>query len=388
MNEPTCFAIILARGGSVGIPRKNMQRVGGIPLVVRAIMTALATPSVSEVWVSSDDDEILEASLAAGASIIRRPADISGSAASSESAIIHATQHWREDGKLPALIAFLQATSPFISPHDVESAIQAISSGESDVAFSVTSNHGFLWKEDADSFIGVNHDSKIRLRRQDRESEFLETGGFYIFGSEQFISSGHRFFGRIKGIPVSRISSLEIDDPIDLEIAQTLVGLFNPHHNFPHITALVTDFDGVHTNDTAVLSETGEESVVISRSDGFGISRLKDHNIRCLILSRETNPVVLARARKLDIECISGSTDKASVLRAWSTENGIPLSEIAYLGNDLNDLGCLEIVGLPIAIIGSPAPVLRAAQFVAPGQPGIDAVRSVCDLIIEGMATT
>jgi N-acylneuraminate cytidylyltransferase len=388
MKKQTCFAIILARGGSVGIPRKNIQRVGGVPLVVRAIQTALATPSITEVWVSSDDDEILSISLEAGARVIRRPEEISGSAATSESAISHTIECWRAEGKLPTFVAFLQATSPFINPHEVELAIQTVSNGDSDVAFSVTASHGFLWRDTTNGFEGINHDSKIRQRRQDRESEFQETGGFYVFGLENFVNYGHRFFGRITGIPVSRISSLEIDDPIDLEIAQTLSVLLNPHQNLPRITALVTDFDGVHTNDTAIMSQAGEEYVVISRSDGFGISRLKEHNIRCLILSRETNPVVLARAQKLDIECISGSTDKASVLRAWSTENGIPLNEIAYLGNDLNDLGCLEIVGLPIAIIGSPAAVLRAARFVAPGQPGIDAVRSVCDLIIGGLATT
>ena len=126
------------------------------------------------------------------------------------------------------------------------------------------------------------------------------------------------------------------------------------------VDAVVTDFDGVHTDDTVLTDADGRESVRVSRSDGMGIARLRRAGIPVLILSTETNPVVGARARKLRVDVRQGVDDKAAaLLRVGRRRSGIPLSRIAYLGNDINDLACLEARRLARRRPGSASPRAR-----------------------------
>ncbi|MFL1874666.1 KdsC family phosphatase, partial [Hansschlegelia beijingensis] len=116
------------------------------------------------------------------------------------------------------------------------------------------------------------------------------------------------------------------------------------------VKALVMDFDGVFTDDRVLVDQDGREAVFASRSDGMGLDRLRKlTTIRTLILSKEVNPVVSARARKLKIEARQGIDDKLPELDRWLAENGVTRAETAYIGNDVNDLDCLNAVGFPIA---------------------------------------
>jgi YrbI family 3-deoxy-D-manno-octulosonate 8-phosphate phosphatase len=125
------------------------------------------------------------------------------------------------------------------------------------------------------------------------------------------------------------------------------------------------------------------ESVVAHRGDGLGVSRLKAAGIPVLILSTEENPVVAARARKLQIDARPGIADKAEVLRDWARAQNIPLSRIAYLGNDINDLGCLDLVGWPVAVADAHPDVLPAARLILTHNGGDGAVRELADRILE-----
>ena len=212
------MAIIPARGGSKGITDKNLQPVGGIPLVTRAIQAAQAADGIDEVYVSTDSDRIAEAAQAAGAGVIARPADLSGDTASSESAILHAI------GELPdaEIVVFIQATSPFINPKDLSRACVMVASGEFDVAFSGVEDHGFRWEESDGAFQPIGHEASSRPRRQDLPHRILETGAFYVFRAEGIRDSGSRFHGRIGVVEVTRDSSMEIDSYDDLELARRI----------------------------------------------------------------------------------------------------------------------------------------------------------------------
>jgi N-acylneuraminate cytidylyltransferase len=126
----------------------------------------------------------------------------------------------------------------------------------------------------------------------------------------------------------------------------------------------------------------GTETVVVNRRDGMGVRMLREAGIPVLILSTETAPVVAARAAKLQVQVLQGVDDKASALRDWSAGAGIPLDRIAYLGNDINDLAALAIVGWPVAVADAHPLVLSAARRVLQRRGGDGAVRELADLVL------
>ncbi|WP_353826829.1 cytidylyltransferase domain-containing protein [Agromyces sp. SYSU T0242] len=412
-------AIIPARGGSQGLPGKNVARIGGVPLVARAVHAALAAERIGRVVVTTDDAEIAEVARGAGAEVVDRPPEIADATASSESALLHALDALASgtdssgdsaDGAADAPITvFIQATSPFIDPADLDGAVLRVEGGDRDVVFAAVPTHGFLWRERADdadgaSAVGVNHDPAHRPRRQDREPEFLETGAFYVFRTAGFRLAGHRFFGRIGIQRVHPDTAVEIDDAADLARARALAPrvdrrlagavaaslarragtawVADPRHPFLDVDAVVTDFDGVHTDDTAAVDELGRESVRVSRADGAGIARLRDAGVPVLILSAEANPVVSRRAEKLGVDCIQGVADKGAALREWAAARGLRLERVAYLGNDRGDIPALDAVGWPLAVPDAAPDALERARHVLERHGGHGAVRELADLVL------
>jgi N-acylneuraminate cytidylyltransferase len=118
----------------------------------------------------------------------------------------------------------------------------------------------------------------------------------------------------------------------------------------------------------------------------MGVSRLRAAGIPFLILSTEANPVVGARARKLGVEVRQAAADKAAVLREWAEERGIALSRVAYLGNDVNDLACLDLVGWPVAVSDAHPLVLSAARAVLDRPGGDGAVRDLAERVLAARA--
>jgi N-acylneuraminate cytidylyltransferase len=387
--EPTgeTVAVIPARGGSKGVPRKNLRRVGGIPLVARAISTARAADRIDRVVVSTDDPQIAAVAREWGAEVVVRPAELSGDTASSESAVEHALGELSRFGIDVGSVVLIQATSPFIDPADLDAAVERVLAGESDCVFSAVESWGFLWRTSSGGAgaVGINHDHRRRPRRQEREPEFLETGAFYVMDAAGFHRAKHRFFGRIGVALVPEQHAIEIDTEEQLALAsaiELLVSRGTGASAAIDVDAVVTDFDGVHTDDTVLVGESGEEFVRVSRSDGMGVGRLRAAGILVLILSTETNPVVSARARKLGVDVAQGSDDKAAALRAWAFERDIPLDRIAYLGNDLNDLGCLDLVGWPVAVPTAHPEVIAASRIVLAAPGGAGAVRELADAVL------
>ncbi|WP_374977846.1 cytidylyltransferase domain-containing protein [Microbacterium trichothecenolyticum] len=387
-------AIIPARGGSKGVPRKNLQRVGGVPLIARAVEAARRCPAIDRVVVTTDDVDIAAVAAEWGAEVVERPADLSGDLASSESALVHALETLEARKVDVGVLAFLQATSPFIDVDALTAAVQLVRSRRRDSVFSAVETYGFLWEKGVGSAAEpVNHEIDVRPRRQDREPHYLETGGFYVMRAAGFRAANHRFFGSVGIAEVAPRTAIEIDTLDELELARALAPLvdraaFGAHAGTIPVDAVVTDFDGVHTDDTVHVDQNGVESVTVSRSDGMGVGMLRAAGIPFLILSTEANPVVAARARKLGVDVRQAAVDKAAVLREWAREQGIPLSRIAYLGNDVNDLGCLELVGWPIAVPDAHPLVLSTARVVLDRSGGAGAVRDLAERVLSGRSAT
>ena len=151
----------------------------------------------------------------------------------------------------------------------------------------------------------------------------------------------------------------------------------------PRVRLVVFDFDGVLTDNTVIVTQDGSEAVRCWRSDGLGLSALRAQGVNLLIMSMETNPVVSARAAKLKIECMSGVADKGTALSEVMRQRGFAPDQVAYVGNDVNDLPCLRMVGLPIVVRDAHPSVLRAAKWRTRALGGRGAVREICDTFVE-----
>ncbi|MEO5922172.1 MAG: acylneuraminate cytidylyltransferase [Pseudolysinimonas sp.] len=385
ISDGETVVVIPARGGSKGVPGKNLRRVGGIPLIARSITSALAATGVDRVVVSTDDSEIAAVAREWGAAVVDRPRELSGDEASSESAVLHALGVLESSGLHVGVVVLMQATSPFIDAADLDVGIERVRRGECDVAMSAIVSWGFLWRESATGLRGVNHDMRARPRRQDRAPEYLETGAFYVMAADGFVAARHRFFGIVDAVLVTETTALEIDTEEQLVMASILSPLAAPSVPID-VDAVVTDFDGVHTDDTVVIGTDGSEYVTVSRSDGMGVALLREAGISVLVLSTESNAVVGVRAAKLGVDVLQAQTDKASALTAWAVDHGIPLDRIAYLGNDVNDLGCFGLVGWPVAVPDAHPRILGAARVVLGSLGGRGAVRELADLVLHARA--
>jgi 3-deoxy-D-manno-octulosonate 8-phosphate phosphatase (KDO 8-P phosphatase) len=142
----------------------------------------------------------------------------------------------------------------------------------------------------------------------------------------------------------------------------------------------VFDFDGVFTDNRVWVNERGEESLAFTRSDGLGLRRLDEVGVGYLIVSTEPNPIVGARAEKLRVDCVQGVDDKLAVLRE---RVGVPLDDVAYVGNDINDADCLRAVGVPVVPADAWPEVRGLARWVLSRPGGAGCVREFCDGVWE-----
>jgi len=385
-------AVIPARGGSKGVPGKNLQPVGGVPLVARAVRACRSAAGVDLVVVSTDDDRIAAVAAAEGARVVRRPAELSGDTASSESALLHALHAVTTGEVSPEVLVFVQCTSPFVDAAALDAGVALVTSGAADSAFAAVETYEFLWRAATDPAggpllaAGVNHDAARRPRRQDRSPDWRETGAFYVLDVAGFRRAGHRFFGRTAVVPVPEATALEIDSPVELAMAQALAPLLDgpaAAGEVPiDVDAVVTDFDGVHTDDAALVDAEGRESVRVSRADGLGVAALRAAGYPVLIISKERNRVVTARALKLGVEVLQGVDDKVAALTGWLTERRLDPARVAYLGNDVNDLGPMGLVGWPLAVADARPEVHAAARLTLERRGGHGAVRELCDRVL------
>jgi YrbI family 3-deoxy-D-manno-octulosonate 8-phosphate phosphatase len=146
------------------------------------------------------------------------------------------------------------------------------------------------------------------------------------------------------------------------------------------------DFDGVFTNNMVYVFENGLEAVRCNRSDGIGLQKLKKMGIETVIISTEANPVVSARAQKLNIRCFQNCENKRKTLEDFAQSRGLSLSQIAFVGNDVNDRACLTCVGLPIVVQDAHPDVLSLAAYRTQNRGGHGAVRELCDLFEKVLA--
>ena len=384
-------AIILARGGSKGIPNKNLIDFAGKPLLAWSILQAKAAKTVEAVYVSSDSQAILDVAKQYGAHPIRRPDEFATDTATSESALLHALDVIaKERGGEPARIVFLQATSPLREPSDIDGAVAEFQFQEADSLFSDAVLDDFCaWQEEDGVLKGKTFDPFNRGRRQDRKPLYLENGSIYVFKPSLLREKGNRLGGKIARYSMLYWKSFEIDTVENIELCEYFfrkhllakwpggeesVRAFKPE-------LIVYDFDGVMTDNRVLVLQDGNEAVLANRADGWGIGQLKKTGFTQIILSTETNPVVSARAKKLGLEVLQGSGDKRSDLAAYCEARNIALDRVLYVGNDVNDLEAMKTVGFPVAPADAHAEVLSVAKYVTKARGGEGVVKELSEAL-------
>ncbi|MHC2537684.1 acylneuraminate cytidylyltransferase family protein [Bradyrhizobium diazoefficiens] len=218
------LAVIAARGGSKGIPHKNLLDLCGKPLIAWTVAQARAAQGVDVVAVSSDSDKILQAAEAAGAVGVRRPDDISGDLASSESAWLHALNAIDERmGRFERIVA-LQATSPIREPDDIEKALATFDREHLDSLLSVCEVEDYFnWRIGQNGPEPINYDYHNRRMRQQIEKRYLENGSFYVLIPSLLREQNNRLGGKIGFHLMERHKMFQIDRPEDVKLCGAIM---------------------------------------------------------------------------------------------------------------------------------------------------------------------
>ena len=216
-NRASIVSLILARGGSKEIPRKNLIEINSKPFISYVIEAAKASKS-DQVWVSTDDEEIAHVSIDCGARVLHRPLAISLDNSKSEEALLHFSDNVDYD-----FLVFIQATSPLLSPGYINKGIELVLSGQFDSVFSVTPEHWIpRWNVD---LTPDKWDPAARPRRQDMPKRYVENGAFYITSRECLLNSKCRYSGRLGIVEMPLESSFQLDSLDDLSLLEKLLSV-------------------------------------------------------------------------------------------------------------------------------------------------------------------
>lgn len=151
--------------------------------------------------------------------------------------------------------------------------------------------------------------------------------------------------------------------------------------NLSKVEAIAFDFDGVFTNNKVIINEKGEESVICTRADGLGLSKLEKIGVPAIVISTEKNQVVSERCKKLGISCIQGVENKKNEIQTWAKSTEANIENVAFVGNDINDLHAMEVVGYPLCPSDANSLIKSVAIDQTHAKGGEGVVREICDKI-------
>jgi YrbI family 3-deoxy-D-manno-octulosonate 8-phosphate phosphatase len=407
MNSQKILAIIPARGGSKGIPRKNIRPFAGHPLIAYGISAGLQAQTVTRVIVTTDDEEIAEVARSCGAETpFLRPPELAQDRTLDLPVFQHALGWLAEhEDYHPDVVVHLRPTTPLRPPDLVDRSVSLLlAHPEADSVRGITPAHQNpfkMWLMDAEdkpirpltTIPGI--DEPYNSPRQVLPAAYMHTGLIDTIRPATILQL-HSMSGRtILPILFDPAYDADLDTPEDWRRAEQrilhgrlkMVWPGKPPRSMPKtVRLLVLDFDGVLTDNRVWVDQDGREMVAANRSDSLGINRLRQAGVETVVISMETNPVVAARCRKMNISWVQGENDKAAALKRLLLDRGVDASEAVFLGNDVNDLPCFPLVGWAVAVADAMPEVARQADFILARPGGHAAVRELCDLIMEQLS--
>lgn len=398
------LAVIPARGGSKGIPRKNIKDFAGYPLIAYSIAAATQSKLVTRTIVSTDDEEIAAVARQYGAETpFLRPAEFAQDNTTDLPVFQHVLSWLKEnEGYVPDVVVQLRPTSPVRPLACVDDAVNMLlSHPDADSVRGVVEADQCpykMWLIDTTSgtmspLLGVDGISEAyNAPRQKLPKAYWQIGHIDAIRPRAIVEQNSMSGKVIMPLIMDPRFTVDLDNLRDWHQGEQLVkegsllmvDPANQRRSLPeNISLLVMDFDGVLTDNRVWVNDKGEESIAANRSDSLGLSILREKTgVECLVISKERNLVVEARCRKMQVPVMQAVDDKAAALKKVMIEKGLTSVEVIYMGNDTNDLPCFPMVGYTVAPADAHPEVARQADLVLTLNGGHGAVRELCDILL------
>lgn len=342
-------AAIPAKGSSSRVPAKNLQKVLGVPLFLWAANNLSRVLPRRDIYVDSDSQEILDLAKRHGFSTIQRPLELATNATNGHELMLWQAQNIQTDVLIQHLPPMI-----FLRAETIQKGIELIKSGY-DSAFTLIENHFYRWDEDGPCYNLRELPNSFTLPKVG-----IEGMGFYIARKNVLEEERIRTCGKFAPIIIDTFEAIDIDYPEDLEMATAIArGLprnseytrgISRYMKWDALRLVVLDVDGVMTDGGMFYTESGDQFKKFNTKDGIAIKQMVDAGIEVRFLSSGTNVKLIGeRARTLGVTTTyCGLEKKMKILRQWVEELQVKREEIAYIGDDINDLEAMALAGFVV----------------------------------------
>ncbi|MCC8098530.1 MAG: N-acylneuraminate cytidylyltransferase [Clostridiales bacterium] len=392
------IAFIPVRGGSKSIPLKNIKPICGKPLVYWTVKAACQCKYIDVVYIATDSEKIKETVEAfkcgeeaenfSKAQVIGRSAESASDTASTEFAMLEFAANYEFDN-----IVLVQATSPMLTAADLDGGFELFNTDGTDSVLSVVRQYRFLWDKDKNGNVNPsNYDVFHRPRRQEFDGYLMENGAFYISSKADLIKYQNRVSGNIKAYEMCEDSAFEIDELSDWIIIEALMrksgvakeqGVAEEKKSIPDIKMFLTDCDGCLTDGGMYYSENGDELKKFNTRDGMGFALLRAKGIITGIVTSESVDLNRRRAEKLKLDILeSGCKDKVAAVKRLCEQYGVEMENVAYVGDDINDMEVIKMVGYGCAPADAMPQVRAVADYVTKAKGGEGVIREVVEMLV------
>jgi len=380
------FAFVPVRCGSKSIELKNIKRFCGKPLVYWCLEAIENSEKIDRCYVATDCEEIekkVESFEFSKVEIYKRDPENARDTSSTEDVMLEFLE--KKDLSDEDLFVLVQATNPYLKSEHLTDALEKYEKEGFDSMLSVVNFKRFIWEEDGEP---INYDYKERKRRQDMEEEYLENGAFYVNKVENIVREKNRLSGNIGLYEMPEYSWVEMDEPIDWKIGEMIIRENQASRIIggleKKIKLFLTDVDGTLTDGCMYYSENGEELKKFNTRDGMGLSLLQDEGIKVGMITKEDSEISKRRGEKLGLDMIEiGIDDKIGLLEGICEKENVRKDEIAYIGDDVNDIKVLEEVGLSFAPSDAEEEVREVVDYVVERGGGEGCVREAVNLVLS-----
>jgi len=378
-------AAIPAKGTSNRVPSKNMQQILGVPLFLWAANNLNRVLPKEDIYIDSDSDETLALAEKFGYQTIKRPSDLATNATDGNQLMLWQASNLDADiiiQHLPPMI--------FLKAETIRKALSAIRDDGYDSAFAINEEAFYLWDEN-----GARYDLKNIPNSFTLPKLRIEGMGFYACRKEKLVETGVRVCGRSASIEIDAFESVDIDNPIDLEMARAIAGGLSRDSKYtaglsqyfsrPNIKLLVLDVDGVMTDGGMYYTESGDQFKKFDTKDGIAIKRMVESGIEVRFLSSGTNVgLIKNRAETLGVQVAHcGLEKKTEILGRWIEELSLKKEDIAYIGDDINDLEAMKMSGFTVCPSDAVVEIKSSVNVVLTSDGGASCVREFWETYIK-----
>lgn len=379
------IAFVPVRSGSKSIKDKNIKLLNGKPLFFWVLNALQNASEINKIILATDSTNYAEIAKSFNFSkleIYMRSAENASDTASTESVVLE----YLEKANLNSQDIFVlaQATSPLTKSEDFDNALRQFAYSGKNSMLSCVKSKRFFWDKDGNT---INYDYRNRPRRQDFDGMFMENGAFYINKVENILKDKNRLSGKIGIYEMHESTAIEIDEPIDWKIVEILLAEQNAvkKAQISDIKLFMSDVDGVLTDAGMYYSENGDELKKFCTHDGMGIKLLKEKGVKVGIITTEDRQLNRNRANKLKLDYhFHGETNKLETIKNLCKELNISLSEVAYIGDDVNDFELLSAVGLAACPANSVEKIKNIPNIIHLTKKGGEgAVREFIEMILS-----